>query len=274
MPVSMDGSASVRSGVLETLGEVLYTFRQDEQGPPEELLQLFLGKDDWQTHDENQRSAEIIGGQRWQGTHLPSSACWSEGGVSVSAAELNMPDKESALESFYNDPDRPLICAFNYPAVAMTLGRKRWGELRATYLRLAEHRAVKVRRTLAASLGELAKIIGEENAGRDLVGVWWDAVQSEEQEVRGKAVECVEIFVGALGPNARNEVVRGLLEVWEKEGFRGWREREGIARAIVGLVGSVARESMGLLRGLLKNALYDRVAAVREAGVAAVSTCS
>jgi hypothetical protein len=54
----------------------------------------------------------------------------------------------------------PLICAFNYPALALTLGKERWGELRELYLELSTSLVVKVRCTLAASLGELAKILG------------------------------------------------------------------------------------------------------------------
>jgi len=45
LPLSRDESAPVRSGVLEALGEVFYTFHGDECGPPDELLRLFLGTD-------------------------------------------------------------------------------------------------------------------------------------------------------------------------------------------------------------------------------------
>lgn len=44
VPFSRDESPAVRSGVLEALGEVLYSFHEDECGPPDELLLLFLGR--------------------------------------------------------------------------------------------------------------------------------------------------------------------------------------------------------------------------------------
>lgn len=44
VPLSRDESPAVRSGVLEALGEVLYTFHVDEQGPPDELVSLFIGR--------------------------------------------------------------------------------------------------------------------------------------------------------------------------------------------------------------------------------------
>jgi serine/threonine-protein phosphatase 4 regulatory subunit 1 len=175
------------------------------------------------------------------------------------------------LTSFYTDPARPLICAFNYPAVALTLGRARWGELREAYLEIAENKAVAVRRTLAASLGELAKIVGEDHAERDLMGVWWGAVRAGEEEVRDKALECVQVFVAALGKEPRIAVVDGLLTIWQEGGFRGWRERKCIANALTDLAGLVGQDVPAILRGLLKKALEDGVAAVREAAISAVS---
>ena len=48
-----DESPTVRSGVLEALGEVLHTFLGDPDGPPSELIHLFLGrKKDRQVRDE------------------------------------------------------------------------------------------------------------------------------------------------------------------------------------------------------------------------------
>lgn len=44
VPLSLDESPAVRSGVLEALGEVLYSFYRDERGPPNELISLFLGR--------------------------------------------------------------------------------------------------------------------------------------------------------------------------------------------------------------------------------------
>jgi serine/threonine-protein phosphatase 4 regulatory subunit 1 len=156
--------------------------------------------------------------------------------------------------------------------VASTLGRNRWGELRDAYLEIADNREVSVRRSLAASLGEMAKIIGEANAERDLLGVWWDAVRSEEEDIREKAMECITAFVAALAKEPRLVVVNGLLTLWEEGIFRGWRERKVIAKALTGLTKSVGHDIPKVVRGLLRKALEDSVSAVREAAVSAVSS--
>ncbi|KAJ7470660.1 armadillo-type protein [Mycena latifolia] len=258
MPLAIDESQPVRSGALESLGEVLFTFHEDVDGPPDELVQLFLGRREDRRVRDGQQAA--------QDRDQVLSSLFGRPTPKRSAASK----MDSPLTSFYTDPARPLICAFNYPAVALTLGRHRWGELREAYLEIADNREVAVRRSLAASVGELAKIIGEENAERDLMGVWWDAVRSEEGEVREKLLECVEVFVAALGNEPRMAVVGGLLTVWQEGVFRGWREREGIAKALTGLAKSMGRGISGVLRGLLRMALEDGVAAVREAAIMAL----
>ncbi|KAJ6496574.1 armadillo-type protein [Mycena vitilis] len=258
IPLSTDESQPVRSGTLESLGEVLFTFHEDEDGPPQELVQLFLGRREDRRVRDGQQAA--------QDRDQILSSLFGRPTPQRSAASR----MESPLTSFYTDPARPLICAFNYPAVALTLGRARWGELREPYLEIAENREVAVRRSLAASLGELAKIIGEDNAERDLIGVWWNAVRSDEEEVREKALECVEVFVAALPKEPRIAVVSGLLTIWEEGVFRGWRERKVIAKALVGLANSVGHDIPSALRSLSRKALEDSVAAVREAAISAL----
>lgn len=273
VPMSTDESAKVRSTTLEILGEVIYTF-YDETSPDDsqsandetktvygaeedealdDLVRMFLGK-----RKEDRRVRD--------GQQQPLPTPHRE------MPEFE-PDKDKARDYFYTDPTRPLVVAFNFPAVALTLGRGRWAELRESYLALARNPAVNVRRSLVASLGELAKIVGPENAKRDLIGVWRDAARSEE-EVRGKAVQCLEVFVGALADPDRVDVVRDIWNVWQYGGWKGWREREGLARSLKGIVGLLLgnsdREALMLVRSLLRFALWDAVSAVREAGVEAV----
>ncbi|KAG6896349.1 hypothetical protein C0992_008845 [Termitomyces sp. T32_za158] len=227
--LAADESPAVQSGVLEALGEVLYTFHDDEEGPPRELVDLFLG--------------------RRQG----------------------IPNGRQGTEALRNVVDRPLICAFNYPAVALTLGRQRWDELRLLYLELAKDRTLKVRRTLAASVGELANIVGTEHAQRDLVGVWWDGIRCEDEEVRTRAVESLPQLMTVVGLEAADGLMLGLKMVWDEGGFPSWREREGIALALTGLGERTGPSGRRLVVELVRLAFEDGVTAVREAGVRVVA---
>lgn len=235
--LATDESATVRLGVLEVLGEVLYTFYADEEGVPADLLNLFLGK--------KGRQDLLIG---------------------------SGPNRNHFLELFLQDPKRPLICAFNYPAVVLALGRERWNDVRDLYLSLAADVEFKVRRTLAASLGELAKIIGEDHAQRDLVQLWWSVIRSEDDEVRLKAAENVGTFSAALGPCNGSSIVEGILTVWDEGILKTWRERDCVVKSLVELSLWGQQVIPLAIINLLGRALEDNVASVRESAVAAVST--
>ncbi|KAJ3742232.1 armadillo-type protein [Lentinula detonsa] len=264
LPMSMDEAADVRSGVLEALGEVIYTFfdeakpkiahdfaetEMESQTPPEELLKMFLGR----TQDRR-----VIDGQQ--------PLAIEEEQVRPTVRITN---KAEALEAFYTDRTRPLICAFNYPAVTLTVGRTRWPYvLRDTYLWLNKSNVPGVKRTLAASLGEMAKILGEDYAQQDLLPVWRDAFRTSEDDVRLKLVECLVPFVGALPREGQFEVLRGLLDAWASDVFASWREREGIAKILNDLLVVDVREVADIVTKLLLHALADRVNTVRAAAIA------
>ncbi|KAK0210646.1 armadillo-type protein [Desarmillaria ectypa] len=252
--MSADESPDVRSGVLEALGEVIHTFHDDYrkpgddiEGPPAELVRMFIGRRDDKKVWDGQQPA------------------------------LGQPfdrDKMRWLDSFYNDPCRPFICAFNLPAVAMTLGLSRWETLRETYLELSNNPAFGVRRTLAASVGDLAKVLGPEIAQRDLMSVWWDGLRSQEAEIRLKIVQSLETFVGSLNVGGKTEVLEGVLEAWKENRWSCWREREHIAGCLSAVIQSVASQEdqevahlLQLVCGLLRFALIDNVNAIREAGI-------
>ncbi|KAK0240244.1 armadillo-type protein [Armillaria nabsnona] len=252
--MSADESSDVRSGVLDALGEVIHTFHDeyrkpgdDTEGPPAELVRMFIG----------QRDDKKV----WDGQQPALTQPFDR-------------DKLRWLDLFYNDPSRPLICAFNLPAVAMTLGLSRWETLRETYLKLSNNPAFGIRRTLAASVGDLAKVLGPEIAQRDLMSVWWDGLRSQEAEIRLKIVQSLETFVGSLNVGGKTQVLEGVLEAWKENRWSGWREREHIAGCLSAVIQSVASlenhevaHLLQLVCGLLRFALIDNVNAIREAGI-------
>jgi len=239
MALSQDRYGAVRVGVLETLGEVLHTFLNDPGGPPAELLELFFGR---------KEDAAVRAGVYWKVYN-----------------EQEPQPAEEALELFYNDSERPLVCAFNFPAVALTLGAARWGEIRGYYLDLAQNQKEPVKKTLAASLGEVAKIIGQEAAQRDLVPVWWESLRYPEESVRTKAVETLETLLPVLDRATGKSLLEGLLESWKEGKFRGWRERQTIVSSLKTYLDVAgASDVADVVRMMMMKGLEDNVAAVRE----------
>lgn len=179
--------------------------------------------------------------------------------------------QETPAESFWTDPERPLVCAFNFPAVTLTLGSKRWGELRGAYADLAENTSPKVHKTLTASLGEMAKIIGKVAAKQDLVPIWWKSIRAQEEEVRTKAIETLDALLPILDEEDRRSMLKEVLGAWQDNLLRGWREREMVLGLLDRFLVLGGDKACATVEGLLLKGLHDTVAAVRELAIHYVS---
>lgn len=184
----------------------------------------------------------------------------SSGTTIATTSSLSLPSDET------EDPARPLITSFNFPAVALSLGPGRWDEVRDYFFVLAKDKNVRVRRTIAAGLGEIARILGSELTERDLYDIWQDKVHdTEDSQTRLKTLSGISMFVGALTGMARESVYDTLVELWG-QWLTGWRERENLAGALPELA-RLAEGKGDVVRILMGKALLDNVAAVREAAV-------
>lgn len=253
-----DENDTVRSSVLEVLGEVVHAFKEDRDGPPAEILNLFLG-------DPSEWSSRS-GSRIWAGNgFFNSTSQQSQSGRHTPKPVKNPHDK-------WTDPSRELTCAFNFPAVVLTLGASRWSELRGFYMHLSQSKVHKVRRTIAASIGEVAKIIGPSNASDDLLHVWRASVRSMDTadgDVRLKAVSALPALLQALSDEDRQDVADELEEIWT-ERLIGWRERECVAASLHELA-SLVKSRHRVVWALFLRALRDTISAVREAAIAVVS---
>ncbi|KAF8310170.1 hypothetical protein DL93DRAFT_2084755 [Clavulina sp. PMI_390] len=195
--------------MLEILGEVIYTFAEDPEGPPAELLEIFVGNPragyrlDPPPLPPSAATAASRLAHSQSAPSTPSARPKSKRGLLARDSSLRLPppDPETSGVDPVPDLDRPLICAFNFPAVALTVGRERWHEVSGYYAQLAKEyvftraelteganvlsqfqrqvnakKVGKVRRTIAASLGEMARILGEDITHEQLLPIFWEAL--------------------------------------------------------------------------------------------------
>ncbi|ETV75526.1 hypothetical protein H257_10346 [Aphanomyces astaci] len=101
----------------------------------------------------------------------PLIATLSRDGVSdvLVTAFTNMATKPSTLLLGGAEADIKFHCAYNYPAVAATVGPTLWGQLAAGFDALTHDGFWKVRRTLSYSLHEMAKLLGPDLTDAHLV---------------------------------------------------------------------------------------------------------
>ncbi|CAO1625979.1 unnamed protein product [Sympodiomycopsis kandeliae] len=265
---STDVSRNVRTAALEIIGEVIYLFDGEEDGVPEELVRFFLGEPF--DESENAAAAQSVNEER---TPSPGSGSFLFSDFGFGAA---MNGSHARKESHWgtdfmqiNDPERPLVVAYNFPAVVLTLGGQAWPRLRSHHIDLASEGPDKVRQSLAASLHEVAKIIGQEAAEQDLLPLFINMIVNDDNmEVKASALENVHVLLTQVSQQAAVQVLGQLRDSWYQSLAFNWRLRESLASQIPQLADAlVLEDEEGSLMSIMQTALSDPISSVRQAGV-------
>lgn len=168
-------------------------------------------------------------------------------------------------------PDRALIVAFNFPAVMLTLGRAEWPRLRDLYIELSQHEYDNVRHSLAASLHEMAKLLGPDVAVTDLIPVADQFLQDTCIDVTATLLEHIDEFWLALPPEAAKKQLQMIPSLWMGAFAQQWHLREKLASKISSLVPTLLLvDEEGCLVTMLLLSLNDNVDAMRQQGIQAV----
>jgi len=114
-------------------------------------------------------------------------------------------------------------CAYNFPAVLLTLGPAAWPQLKPLHEKLARDSRVKVRKTLAYSVFELAKILGSEMTESELMPVVFYFMKDVDDVKEGVMASLPEL-VAALDEHQRESYVEKFAAAWVS-GEEDWRKR-------------------------------------------------
>ncbi|KAH8550279.1 armadillo-type protein [Umbelopsis sp. PMI_123] len=185
---------------------------------------------------------------------------------------LSLGAHASNKQVFKMDSDRAILCAFNFPAVALTAGVDLWdSHLKDTYLTLTKDYQIKVRRTFAYSLHEIARIIGPERTEHDLVQIF-ALYLMDLDEVKQGVLEHLSDFLAALAPSSRDEYIPILAEVWDGV-MTNWRLRDTLAGQLKDI--SLLFDPTHVVEHVVPLALracQDEFASVRDTGVGCFPT--
>lgn len=122
------------------------------------------------------------------------------------------------------DAEMNYNCAFNFPAIALTLGLANWKYVKDLYKKLSEDNNWKVRQTLAYSIHELALILGTECTQTELVPVF-DSFIKDVDEVRMGIVSNLSKFLSVLSLEYRVAYMPKLNDFLRMDNVRNWRFR-------------------------------------------------
>ncbi|KAF9997675.1 Serine/threonine-protein phosphatase 4 regulatory subunit 1, partial [Entomortierella chlamydospora] len=182
---------------------------------------------------------------------------------------------DSLLTHFLNMGQQPMnehelavMCAFSFPAVVLTAGRSKWEQMKPVYMKLTGTFRSPIRRSLACSLHEVARILGPELADRDLAMAFSDCLNAEDEVKEGIIGHVVE-FVSCLSPKCRSEAMRDIFNAWtELERSSNWRLRDSLAGQLPALCEIAdGKDLLEYLMPLSIRACTDGVSTIRESGV-------
>ena len=124
----------------------------------------------------------------------------------------------------------PFHCAYNFPAVLLTLSSKAWPKLLPIYRQLVRDQRVRVRRTLAFSIHEVAKIVGPEETEKELLPVL-QLFMRDVSEVREGITESLPKFIKMLSREQREHYAEKIASA-QGEVHADWRKRIVLAHQI------------------------------------------
>ncbi|RCN26641.1 hypothetical protein ANCCAN_27632 [Ancylostoma caninum] len=130
------------------------------------------------------------------------------------------------------DSDINRHCAHNFPAVAYTLGRANWPQLRDTYNKLATDDQLRVRVSIANSIHEMAAIVGARHTDDDLLPVF-HAYREDAFEVRVGLLKHLFEFYRCLSPETRKGMIDALPQFMPMDNSMlngNWRYRHEFAK--------------------------------------------
>lgn len=243
-----DVSRNVRNSAMEVLGEVIYGLGQGNV--PDTLLNHFLN----------------MGQQPMNEHELAVMCAFSFPGKTLSIYHTLL---FSLSISCTLTIDITLF-ARTFVAVVLTAGRSKWPQMKPVYMKLAGTFRFPIRRSLACSLHEVAKILGPELADRDLATAFSECLVAEDEVKEGVIGHVVE-FVACLSPKKRSEALRNLNTAWlELEQSSNWRLRDSLAGQLPGLCEiAEGQDLVEVLIPLSIRACTDSVSTIRESGVMA-----
>ncbi|GMK60040.1 hypothetical protein CspeluHIS016_0902570 [Cutaneotrichosporon spelunceum] len=218
MATFMASDDNVRYAALEVLGEVIYTFHLDPEGPPAELIIIFCD------------------------------------------------DRESKGK----DCDWDVVASYNFPGVCLTLGPHRWHELRHLFKRVVERAGERVFRTVSAFLHELAHILDPEAVAEDVLPVYHQCLKLDD-DVRERIFQHIDVVIARLPPALGWQSFLELSNSWKEDELGGWRAREQLALHIPSFLETFREhDEVALVLHMMRSALLDKFAAVRDAATYAV----
>jgi len=136
---------------------------------------------------------------------------------------------DASVNGLTFDNEIMFACAYNFPAVLLTLGSSKWPQLLKLFNTLLKADP-KIRKPLACSLHHIAKIIGEEDAEKHLLPALESFLEDSNDDIKYGVLENLALFFKVFKAGKREDMIDILINLQKDQ--KKWRVRELIAKQI------------------------------------------
>jgi len=178
-----------------------------------------------------------------------------------------------------------LHCAFCFPAVVYTVGIDGWMSLRDAFFHLARGPEEEIpggkantnntilRRCLACSLHEIAKVLGEKVVEIELMPLYEAFLKDSSEDVRLSALRNFHEIIGVVSVKIRDPLLDLLNDMLSTSSPMNWRMRNSVALQLNQIISYFKAYSIrNKIAPLVFKLLDDPVAEVREKTYSSVPT--
>eukprot|EP00760_Papus_ankaliazontas_P009641 PhM_4_TR14113/c0_g1_i1/m.42997/K15424/PPP4R1; serine/threonine-protein phosphatase 4 regulatory subunit 1 len=167
-----------------------------------------------------------------------------------------------------NDSDFSEYCAHSFPGVLQSVGKGRWSEMESSFQMLIKDVQWKVRKTMAHSLHEVARIVGADIADRVLISAF-ELFLRDLDEIKVAVLQNCDVLVEMLSMSGRERCIPMVCAVPGESD--NWRVRHVVAQRLGHLAALCSPKfCKGCVADLALRVLEDSVADVRYSGFYAV----
>jgi serine/threonine-protein phosphatase 4 regulatory subunit 1 len=138
------------------------------------------------------------------------------------------------------------------------------------FKRIVERGGERVFRTVSAFLHELAQILSPEQVAEDILPVYRKCLELDD-DVRERIFEHIDVLISRLPPTLGWQSFLRLSNSWKEDQLGGWRAREQLALHIPSFLETFREhDEVALVLDMMRSALLDKFAAVRDAATYAI----
>lgn len=138
------------------------------------------------------------------------------------------------LQTTGNSSNKDIIyyANYNFPALVYVYGPDEWPRFRTLYGKLSTHNDNKTRRSVAASIHELAKILGSEITENDLLPVIQRIFKDWPLEIKLLALKNLDVIIEKLPYERRIDLLNYIVKTYKEAMKKDWRIKCELAESL------------------------------------------